>query len=88
LKLRHAVLLGMGIVGWYLVMPPLKPPNGFDLKAPISQWDILQSFDVGEDCEQTKMILATENKGKPDATSARVPFGHCIAACDPRLKSN
>lgn len=65
-KLRHAAALAL--VGWYLMTPPLiiPPPSPHprpyqvDDHAPISRWDISQSFDHAEDCEKARKKLAKD----------------------------
>ena len=84
MKPRHAAALAL--VGWYLMQPPLVTPNSFNFDAPLSRWDIEESFDTASDCEQTWNSMTEKAKGKSDVLSRREQFGHCIATDDPRLK--
>ncbi len=69
MKLRHAV--GLAVVGWYLMVPPMAheedwQPGGPPTTAPLSEWFIWKSFDAADACEKAKYALfgrALENNG-------------------------
>jgi hypothetical protein len=50
MNLRHAAALAL--VGWYLMMPPLKPDGLPDKSMPLAQWDTMKSYDSASDCEK------------------------------------
>jgi len=82
---RHAAALAL--LGWYLMTPPIVSTSPFriDLDAPLSRWDIQESFDTAEDCENLYMQLADKHP-KNSQEDLRYRTGHCIATDDPRLK--
>jgi hypothetical protein len=50
MNLTHAAALAL--VGWYLMVPPrLGPYRRLDYAAPISRWNLIQSFDTPTACE-------------------------------------
>jgi hypothetical protein len=79
MKPRHAAALAL--VGWYLMLPPAVPndPDKVDSSAPLSQWEVMTTFDSQSQCaaEQTRMIGVGNKLGR---------FSQCIASDDPRLK--
>ncbi|MFZ0890081.1 MAG: hypothetical protein WA005_16675 [Candidatus Binataceae bacterium] len=109
-KLRHAAALAL--VGWYLMTPPTVPFPGqvgiraetlmksgrwwTDVNAPLSHWQIAESFDSAEDCEDMKSKMVrdfTRHEGADHPSSSykaayRVAESQaqCIASDDPRLK--
>jgi hypothetical protein len=53
-KMKHCQAVFLGLIGWYLMLPPASPLNGMpwpDNKAPISHWTIAKSFDTANSCE-------------------------------------
>jgi hypothetical protein len=100
---RHAAALAL--VGWYLMAPPtLSFDDASDIKtgrwwakvtAPVREWQILESFDLARDCEDTKGKLIKAGDSAMDrekAQSYKRAFAiastqaACIASDDPRLK--
>ncbi len=63
MKARHASALAL--VGWYLMMPPTSPPNGYVINdaAPLSKWLLMESFDTAESC---KKALAKKESDESD----------------------
>ena len=54
---RHAAALAL--VGWYLMLPPHGSSGGVTAlgvwtDAPMSKWEIDQSFDTADECEQER----------------------------------
>jgi hypothetical protein len=95
----HAAALVL--VGWYLMVPPLKiegPPDDpktpvdVDTKAPLSQWKNIGSFDTAKQCydypEHFLGMLRSNGKEHGGDAMAKYWFDHsqCIATDDPRLK--
>jgi hypothetical protein len=62
-NLRHAVALGL--VGWYLMMPPMEPPYGpkdsdpfpWQSHAPLPLWQIHEVFDTAAECKAAEEKL-------------------------------
>jgi hypothetical protein len=50
MKLRHAAALAL--VGWYLMMPPLRGGGKPDDQAPISAWTVFRKFDSTAACQE------------------------------------
>jgi hypothetical protein len=97
---RHAAALAL--VGWYLMSPPLSPDGkrvvGY---APLSEWQIGESFDSAAECEQALSdgIKANRKLAEEVGNCRPVPgttcddvllhdaaLAKCIATDDPRLK--
>ena len=101
---RHLIIVSL--LGWYLMLPPAaQQPNGLpwpDVKAPISQWTIAESFDQAKACEgeldkHRKKFQHTY--GKISHQFAESEFwsrfyvaaageATCVATDDPRLKAD
>jgi hypothetical protein len=83
----------LAAVGWYLMMPPWNYPH-----APLSYWDMVESFDSIQECRKqrnsTIRIGAAHSHDEPLYRITRrgqdEPFdaarAACIATDDPRLK--
>jgi hypothetical protein len=98
MKPRHAAALAL--IGWYLMTPPaltgastLGAPVYTDVDAPISKWNIVESFDSARACQDSiKKQLASIQKHPEgcDTVGGQVCRGYtmakCIATDDPRLK--
>ena len=74
--MRCCSAAALALVGWYLMLPPLRPPQSvrwsdgkahFDQlpPAPLSQWTIVDSFDSARECR----------KGRDKLLNDRVLFG-------------
>jgi hypothetical protein len=96
---RHAAALAL--VGWYLMMPPVKQDCSqwpdqpcsvhVDMTAPLSKWQHRLVFDSAQECQER---LATMNSPS-DGNSSMDNFlavmnrnAQCVASDDPRLKGN
>jgi hypothetical protein len=67
-------------VSWYLMVPPLDPVrNELDRTAPPNQWSVIASFNSQGECGNALV----GSRGQPIYRTAL-----CLAANDPRLKSN
>lgn len=59
MNIRHVAALAL--VGWYLMMPPINtrhaPDNLVDMYASLREWDILESIDQADDCEQVRQAM-------------------------------
>jgi hypothetical protein len=97
---RHSLL------GWYLIRPPIRPvektllgmptPIGIeDVKAPLLQWKVVETFPTEKECEAYQHGQAAfpgfygPGGGRvPIITNPRpaVPWERCISADDTRLK--
>jgi hypothetical protein len=50
MNLGHAA--GLTLMGWYLIVPPyVRPYRDSDLRAPLSQWKIVERFDTATACK-------------------------------------
>jgi hypothetical protein len=101
---RHAAALAL--IGWYPTISGVVSARGtvspgvrVRSEAPISQWEILDSFDSADDCSDAQMrhsrlclkysqSVLRAPKIVDQLTCAREVFGTCIATDDPRLKGN
>jgi hypothetical protein len=100
MKPHHAAALAL--VGWYLMSPSLTDDGlGVISSAPLSQWEILASFDAARDCEREKesrqnkavyvlRMLSSQKLLK----SHHAPLnyiqdanGVCVSTDDPRLEA-
>jgi hypothetical protein len=91
MKFRHAAALAL--VGWYLIMPPLRSTGSsdcYDANVPISQWQRIEAFDTAEQCKaaSTKYALSHKQHGLDCALASAWLDAQCIATDDPRLKPN
>jgi hypothetical protein len=100
MNLRHAAALAF--VGWYLMIPPYHGSVSdhdivIDRSAPLSKWEILDSFDSANDCADQRMRHQKRTAKYSDSTLstpetvhqvtlARILSATCIATDDPRLK--
>ena len=58
MKPRHAAVLAL--VGWYLMMPPIKgnlPDLKTDTDAPLSRWQQRGAYDTAKACEEKLEVL-------------------------------
>jgi hypothetical protein len=63
MKLRHASTLAL--VGWYLMIPPWSRDNHAPISgAPMSQWQIEDSFDSADNCRNAKTSQETSQREK------------------------
>jgi len=97
MKLRHAV--AFALVGWYLLEPPLTN-TGVNIHAPLSEWNIVRTFDHADDCEQLldkihswKTLEELKRRDPKNTAGIGLAFAQaletrCIATDDPRLKAN
>jgi hypothetical protein len=101
MRIRHAAVLTL--VGWYLMVPPIrilgpasdpKTPVEFDRRAPLSEWKILGSFDTAKACydypahlEKLLHRSGPAGAGADEAAKAWFDKAQCIATDDPRLKA-
>jgi hypothetical protein len=95
---RHAAALAL--VGWYLMVAPRSQDHtAFVPSAPLSQWDLIGSYDTAAQCMKVRSesIARVANKvraigpnGKAlDEAGTRESSAttiKCIASDDPRLK--
>lgn len=88
MKRRHAAALAL--VGWYLIMP--HRPG--DSSEPFSQWYQSEEFDTETECNQLLEYdrgVYYGNKSKNLVVQdqiRRLRYAQCVAANDPRFKSN
>ena len=79
---RHAAALAL--VGWYLMMPPLRGGGKPDDQAPISAWTVFRKFDSTAACQEWKYKL--ETRARKTGRYGPRPVFMCVASDDPRLK--
>jgi hypothetical protein len=107
MNLRHAVALALA--GWYLMIPPVVPYPGQEMKdaetlmksgawltdvqAPLSRWQVSESYDQASDCEELKDKMIVDSKRHCHSTTWKCAYllaesqALCIATDYPRLKS-
>lgn len=86
---RHAA----GLVGWYLMLPPLSGNRPTNFGEPLSEWRINESFDAAKDCEEAAdklrqhfhAALSGSREGREEALQWDQAIT-CIATDDSRLK--
>jgi outer membrane protein TolC len=73
---------------WYLFMPPSnQDQSAADVGAPFSRWIQGRSFDTAENCESARKKML--NVLKPARYNYQMfQYAGCIAANDPRIRSN
>lgn len=79
---RHAAVLAL--VGWYLIIPPVRGGAQPDTQAPISAWTVFRKFDSAAACREWKLKLETQAR-RAGKYGPRPDF-MCVASDDPRLK--
>jgi hypothetical protein len=92
--LRHASALGL-LAAWYLLTPPFAPgdpPGPLQLRAPLSQWNQMDSSDTASGCDEQRNNMV-RMYSSADMTSAATQFklwlyhnSVCVSSADPRLK--
>ncbi len=100
ITLRHAAALAL--VGWHLMLAPRTSdtlPVTYDAKAPLSEWNVMDSYDTAAECDKGRhelpnQILQNEDKMTAETKVAAtqtianlLSSSICIASDDPRLKS-
>jgi hypothetical protein len=88
MKPRHAA--SIALVSWSLIMPPLSQDHQLAQKAPLSQWQTIDTFDTAVACKTELAKLTSIVAGNVTHTviERRVLAGKCLAADDPRLHSD
>jgi hypothetical protein len=93
INLTHAAALAL--VGWYLMVPPsVGPYRRLDYAAPISRWNLIQSFDTPIACEdylqqqneETVIADATIPNQRIRMTVPQEMVARCVFSDNPRLK--
>jgi hypothetical protein len=94
MKPRYAT--AFALLGWYLMMPPPSrtQPFGRNTEAPIAEWEIMQSFDTADACEDSRSFSLDKHKNEvanqptnsKESYALAVTFAQCVATEDPRLK--
>jgi len=95
----HIVKVTGSIVlcGWYLLVPPVEPHNGwvFNLDAPLSRWNpsvaVGSTYDTAQACQAAAVDLAmladlTLRSGVNDPGIVASRHGRCVVGDDPRLR--
>lgn len=87
MKPGHAA--AFALIGWYLMSPPMQGGWSHE-SAPLSQWEIIGSFDTAKECN---MILQDDAESRATITTLATPEPllrasamACFATEDPRLK--
>jgi hypothetical protein len=91
------------LFGWYLMRPPIRtvgktllgpqPIETEDVKAPLSQWTIVETFTTEKECEAHRHPALPGFYYGPGGGGMPMPIitgqsDQCIATDDPRLKGN
>ena len=94
IDLRQAAALGL-LATWYLLTPPFAPgdpPGPLQLRAPLSQWNHMDSSDTASGCDEQRNNMV-RMYGSGDMTSVATQFklwlyhnSVCVSSADPRLK--
>ena len=89
MRLRHAGAIGL--VGWYLMIPPMYPGYKVDLDAPLSEWQVQESFETKGACSHGRSALVrkypVDNEFlRAGALGKRAAASQCVEGDDPRLK--
>jgi hypothetical protein len=84
MKFRYS--LSLALTGWYLMSPPLTSDHSIHSEAPISGWQIIDSFDAADACRDALKVLLRESTKWEDWRKDRGTQTVCIATDDPRLK--
>ena len=79
---HHAAALAL--VGWYLMIPPVRDGTQPDTQAPVSAWTVFRKFDSAAACQEWKLRL--ETRARRSGKYGPRPAFMCIASDDPRLK--
>jgi hypothetical protein len=92
--LRHAGLLGLMM--WYLMLPPFNPDGSVNTKAPLTQWQSNGSWSSAAECADSQSALRTAwfdraSHGPNKKHNKRVYSQHmksrCVSSDDPGLKA-
>lgn len=73
MKAQHAAALAL--VGWYLILPPIKPTSAnvhrstggawaTDVRAKLKDWQIVEGFDDAADCEIARDEAIEDSQSK------------------------
>jgi hypothetical protein len=84
LNFQHAVALGL--VGWYLMVPPFDSNRQPNYTAQLIRWRRISSFESLKDCEKRESIL-DEIAEKNAARQGYFLSTACIASDDPGLNN-
>ena len=84
MKLRHAATLTL--IGWYLMAPPLTADHVIHADAPLSGWQIIDSFDTADACRDGLTRLIGDSGKWEEWRKDRGTQTVCISTDDPRLK--
>jgi hypothetical protein len=88
--MRPPARIGLFLIGWYLMIPPLSGGSGaakYDRDAPLARWFVYGAYDSAHECEGSKFLNREGVKQRPqDALKGAFDAAQCIATDDPRLK--
>jgi len=82
----HAAALAL--VGWYLMIPPLRADRTHDDSASMSRWRISDSFDSAAECRETLLRRWNRAEDQKESRGAKDEYlkATCVSTDDPRLK--
>jgi hypothetical protein len=92
---HHAAALALA--GWYLMTPPFAPsPIGYNARAPLSTWPIIETFDTAGECKDERanviQIASRVARASHDPTAQRHLYfwlaSHCLSTDDPLLNDS
>jgi hypothetical protein len=87
-KPRHVAALAL--VGWYLMLPPVRPDGSVNANAPLSKWKTSNTYDTADECKTALLSLRAGWVGYANGRQLNYPSqkdtAACIATDDPRLK--
>jgi hypothetical protein len=80
----------LALVGWYLMLPPVKPDGSVNAKAPLSKWRTSNTYDTIDECKEALSGLRGGWVGYANGHELNYPSqkdtAACIATDDPRLE--
>ncbi|MGA7762676.1 MAG: hypothetical protein WCA59_13100 [Candidatus Binataceae bacterium] len=82
----------LALVGWYLMLPPIRPDGSVNANAPLSKWETSNSYNTADECKKVLLGLRGGWVGYANGHELNYPSqkdtAACIATDDPRLKGN
>jgi len=76
---------------WYLLVPPWRALETFDVNAPLSKWYEAAEFTTKQDCEHfraeklSKLLGASHETSRTAAAATLYEESCCVSSLDPRI---
>jgi hypothetical protein len=84
MNLRYAPVLALA--GWYLMVPPMDDNHKIHSNLPLSQWQMIDSFDSAQECKAVLGEMWTRANNQGGWRKERMDASQCYSNSDPRLK--